>query len=55
MGRLQVYLHGSWNYVFCRNPQFADPITTGDQRKALSGQALGYFKSCYANHEFRVV
>ncbi len=54
MKKLQVKLNGKWEYVFCRNPLFKDPITTESQVASLGAQAMSYFKDCYGNHEFRL-
>lgn len=53
--RLQVYLKGYWCYVFCYNPRYADPITTANKFKALTGKDIGYFENRFGNHKFRVV
>jgi len=50
---LQVQIDGEWKYVFCRNPQRRNPITTKKRSKALPGKAKGYFETKYGNHKFR--
>ena len=53
--RLQVLLNDEWQYVFCRNELFQDPITTKNKSKAVDRHGLNYFISKYANHNFQVV
>jgi len=54
MKKLQVKINGIWEFVFCRNWKKRDPITTKDKSKALTVNALEYFKEKFGNHEFRV-
>jgi len=51
--RLQVFMDGQWEYVFCHNPN-TGLVTTKHREKAIKGEGLDYFKSKYGNHEFRV-
>jgi hypothetical protein len=53
MKRLQVLLNNKWEYVFCRNVLYYDPIITRNRAKALSASALPYFQARYASHSFR--
>jgi len=55
MQKLQVLINGEWKYVFCRNPQMANPITTENKSKAIAAHkhSMAYFASKYANHKFQ--
>ena len=51
--KLQVKINGQWEFVFCRNERKIDPVITDDIKKAVSADALEYFKKHFS-HEFRV-
>lgn len=52
--RLQVFMFGTWCYVFCYD-QWHRIVTTSDKRKALKGRDLEYFRKHFSSHEFRVI
>ncbi|MFH1379253.1 MAG: hypothetical protein ABII23_03130 [bacterium] len=52
--RLQVFINGQWDYVFCHNPS-TGIIITKHREKAIKDHGLEYFKGKYGNHEFRLV
>ena len=57
MKRLQVFINNKWEFVFCRNPLKAIPITTDNRSKAIRGDqySLEYFSNSYASLEFKII
>jgi len=51
--RLQVFLDGKWQYVFCYNPQIGI-IVTPRRESALDQRDLEYFQNKFGNNEFRI-
>jgi hypothetical protein len=51
---LQVFKDGTWKYVFCRNQDSNEVITTDARRKAQGGHSLQYFQERKANDTFRI-
>ena len=56
MKKLQALIDGKWQYVFCRNPQKREPITTPNRRNAITGDihSLSYFQDCFSELKFRI-
>jgi len=52
MKKLHVKTEKGWEMVFCHNNGVI--ITTPDRSKALPQNALKYFQSRFANHEFKL-
>ena len=52
--KLQVQIEGEWRWVFARNSQYKNPLTTIDKSKALNHYAKPYFEQHFANLKFRV-
>jgi len=52
MKKLHVKTEKGWEMVFCHNNGVI--VTTADRSKALPQNALKYFQSRFANHEFKL-
>jgi hypothetical protein len=54
---MQVFLNNKWQYVFCANPRFDEPITTDKKEKAIKwhSHSIGYFTRKFGNLQFRGV
>jgi len=53
--KMQVFINGAWQYVFCSNASLHDPVVTNDKNKAIAwhSHSIAYFTNKYANLQFR--
>lgn len=52
--KLQVKIGNDWKWVFCRNANRNEIITTENRKKALPAMDIEYFRRKFGNDEFRV-
>ena len=55
MKRLEVLTDKGWKFVFCRNRQLAEPVTTATRAKAIPAHkhSMSYFRRYYSEYKFR--